>query len=272
MSRVLHITSPYTQGHDVGQLQIAIRKVFAAVEEPCSLHVDKAYGPATASAEAHAAYIRGAASPHDHKRAQQIILHPLTRTPAELARASKYKRMAAERHTHGAEGMVHLALKLAHHTPPYTENPAGSNTDRGGIIDIAQKEVGIAASYYCGAGVHYLAKHGGGVDLTPEVRYCPSAEAHARAGTGGFLKLVAPHEIQMGDAVTFDEGGIAGHIETAIEDYKPGTETVHTVGWNTSPEGGSGSNSNGGGIFEHFHRPIGGGFHVRYGLRIRWNH
>ncbi|MCW3038117.1 MAG: hypothetical protein JWM31_22, partial [Solirubrobacterales bacterium] len=180
-------------------------------------------------------------------------------------------KIKKRQHT-GVDGQVALALKLARHTPRYTENPAGSNTDRGGPIDQAQKEVGISASYYCGAGAHYLALHGGGVNLTPEIRYCPYAEQHARNGTGGFLRLVPAHQIRRGMLVTFDEGGIAGHIETAVEDVDTHHETIHTVGWNTSPDGSDGSQANGGGIFERHARPLGGGFPVRYGLEIRWQH
>lgn len=269
MSRVLHLTSPLTHGDDVRTLQRAITTRLAARHDLLVVKADGEYGPATAHAEAHAAWLLGAANPHDHKRAQAIVEHPALRTPLELARASKLAGEIAKRETSGPAGAVHLALQLARHTPHYTENPAGSNTDRGGIIDIAQKECGLRASYYCGAGAHYVLKHGGGINVSTGIVYCPTTEALAKQGTGGFKEWIPaarPQDAPIGCLVLFTEGSVAGHVEILCA--KITGASAHTVGWNTSA-GDGGSQSNGGGIFER-ERPLKGAFPVRGFAVPRW--
>lgn len=229
--------------------------------------VDGEYGPETAACEAHAAWLLGASHPHDHKRAQAIILRPAIRTPREFLWGRRHTRIEKRRKGTGAAGAVKLALELAHHRPPYTEHPAGSNTDGGGIIDRAQAECGMHGQFYCGAGVHYMVLHGGGVKLSAGVVYCPTIEALARSGQGGFKEwITAPSKWRAGDVLTFDEGGVAGHTELATGPVKDGM--IPTVGWNTS-SGDGGSQSNGGGIFPRL-RPVHGSFPVRGAARPRY--
>lgn len=266
---MLHLTTPHTKGQAVTRLQRAVNARLARRHSTIRVDVDGDYGQATRNAEVAAAYLLGVKNPHNHRRAQAVILRPGLRWPPEVRRGRRRVAGQARRVTSGPAGAVALALRLARTVPHYTENPAGSNTDRGGIIDQAQHEVGISGTFYCGAGVHYMVLHGGGVNITPEVRYCPSIEAHAKAGTGGLAKWLpvsAIAEWRPGDILTFDEGGVAGHTELLV-DVSHGV--VHTVGWNTSPQDGSGSQSNGGGVFER-HRPVGGGFPVRGAARVRW--
>lgn len=270
MARLLHLTTPLTHGADVSAFQRSINARLLGKGDLLRVAVDGQYGPATADAKYHAAYLLGVLSPHANpERCQTVVSHPSLRTPAELIRAAAVNKAIASREHSGATGAVHLALQLAGHAPPYTESPAGSNTDHGGIIDIAQREVGIRATFYCGAGVHYMIKHGGGKDITPDVRYCPSIIAHAQAGTGGLLKWMPVSQSaswEPGDIMVFEEGGIAGHTELLIKMLSR-TE-IDDVGWNTSSNDG-GSQSNGGGIFGRA-RPVRGSFPVMGAARVRW--
>lgn len=267
MSRILNLTSPHTTGKDVTALQRAIIHALVDIRrEPCDLNVDGEYGPATRDAEAHAAYALGAAKPRDHKRAQAIILHPALRTPLELKRARAYKAAAKKRQGSGSVGAVLLALELARRSPRITESPAGSN--RGQLIDVMQREVDMLAQPWCGAFVHYALKHGGGIDVTHEVRYCPSTESHAKAGTGGFRTWVPASRAEqapVGSLVLYGEHQ-ADHVEILCS--RSDGNTVRTVGGNTSP-GDGGSQANGGGVFER-RRPVAGGFPVRGFAVPRW--
>lgn len=259
--RTLRLTSPLTHGEDVRRLQVAIN----ARARDRRVDTDGEYGPATA----HAAKVTflalgGATHALDNGvglHAQIIIRAPNRRTPVELFRARARAKAAAQR-GEGAAGVVALALKLARQSPHITENPAGSNTDRGGLIDQAQAECGIHGTYYCGAGAHYLLKHGGGIEVSTGIVYCPTTEALAKSGTGGFkewIPVARAREAPVGSLALFDEGGIAGHVEVLVERIT--TSEAHTVGWNTS-SGDGGSQSNGGGVFER-DRPLGGGFPIR---------
>lgn len=268
MARILNLTSPFTKGAAVASLQRAIRHVLVDIRhEPCALADDGVYGPATRDAEAHAAWALGVATPRDHKRAQAVIRNPALRTPAELLRARAYVKAAAARETSGPAGAVALALKLARQVPHITENPPGTNW--GGLITTMQQEVGLDHDYWCGAAAHYFLKHGGGINVDRGIVYCPTTEALAKAGTGGFKAWIPAEratEAPVGSLVLFDEGGIAGHVEILCS--RSDGRTVHDVGGNTSAGDGE-SQSNGGGVFERT-RPITGGFPVRGFAVPRW--
>lgn len=107
--------------------------------------------------------------------------------------------------------------------------------------------------------------------MTQEVRYCPSTEAHAKAGTGGFKEWIPAFraaEAPIGSLVLYDEHGIAGHVGILVERITG--ERLHTVEGNTS-SGPGGSQSNGGGIFERKDRVVHAqGFAVRGFAVPRW--
>lgn len=81
--------------------------------------------------------------------------------------------------------------------------------------------------------------------------YCPSRVAYAKSH-GLWDESGRYHP---GDEVffCFDGSGVAEHVERVISDDGV---TITTVGGNTSPEGSSGSQANGGGTYER-HRPHG---------------
>lgn len=257
-SRTLHLSTPYAKGEDIRRLQVAIN----ARGRAGKVTVDSQYGPATAHAAKETALDLGLNTAHTSngldKYAQSRIRNPKLRTPVELYRARARAKAAAARATSGAAGAVKLAMEIAHRTPHVTENPAGSN--RGPFIDEMQREVDMIAQPWCGAFVHYVLKHGAGIDVTHEVRYCPATEAHAKNGTGGFLKWIPASQATtapVGSLVLYGSGQ-ADHVEILCS--KSDGSTVHCCGGNTSS--GDGSQSDGGGAFEKT-RPISGGFPVR---------
>lgn len=254
--RTLRLTSPLASGEDVRRVQVGVKA--RARTEPIT--VDGEYGPQTAHAAKATALALGVASSHVTagltERAQLIIRDPDKRTFVERYRA---KQRAKVDHDHGASGAVAWALELADRNPHVTESPAGSN--RGPFIDIMQREVGMIAQPWCGAFVHYVLQHGGGIVVTPEVRYCPYTEAHAKNGTGGFLRWIPAaraEEAPVGSLVLYGARE-AVHVEILVA--KSNGSSVSCVGGNTSA-GDGGSQANGGGIFRRT-RPITGGFPVR---------
>ena len=86
----------------------------------------------------------------------------------------------------------------------------------------------------------------GGAKIPQRIRlgYAPYITEDARAGRNG-LTAVPFGAARPGDIITLWGGQ---HIEVVAE--RPNGDTVKTIGGNTSPEGGSGSQSNGGGVYE----------------------
>lgn len=274
MARVINLTTPYAHGSDVKILQRAIRHVLNDLRgESINLSDDGIYGPATRDAEAHAAWALGVATPCDHKRAQAVIRNPRLRTPAELARASKYKKLAKAREGTGPQAAVNFALRLAHRDPHITEQPPGSNW--GGLITTMQQEVGLDHDFWCGAAMHYVLKHGAGLNVNRGIVYCPNTEGFAKAGTGGFkewIPAVSAKRAPIGSLVLYDEHGIAGHVGMLCSLITNTAEPMHTTEGNTT-SGPNGPQSNGGGFFERRDRMLKQpGFAVRGFAVPRWVH
>lgn len=257
--RVLHLSSPLAKGEDIRRLQVAINARGRAPK----VEVDSQYGPRTAHSAKLTALALGIATGGIAnglgKRAQTIIRSPRLRTPVELYRARARARAAAARVGKGAAGTVTLALELARRTPHITESPAGSN--RGPLIDEMQREVDMIAQPWCGAFAHHVLKHGGGIEVTHEVRYCPATEAHAKNGTGGFLQWIPAAratEAPTGSLVLY---GVREAVHVGVLVERTSGNEIHTVEGNTGA-GASGSQDNGGGCFER-RRPLTGSFPVR---------
>jgi hypothetical protein len=257
--RTLRLTSPLAHGEDVRRLQVAIN----ARRRAGHVAVDGEYGPTTAHEAKVTALALGIASGGIAnglgKHAQTIIRAPGRRTPLERYRAKVRARNAAKAQQ-GAAGAVKYAIELCSRNPHVTETD-GRNTDYGGIIDQMQKGVGMSRQPWCGAFVHFCLKHAG-IEVTPEVRYCPSTEAHAKNGTGGFRDWVPAHggRFAPAGALALFGSGEAKHVALLVDDWH-GESTIKTAEGNTS-SGPEGSQDNGGGAFLRA-RPIDGGFPVR---------
>lgn len=257
--RTLRLSTPLARGEDVRRLQVAVN---ARHRSGKAVTVDGQYGPQTAHAAKVCALALGCAtstvkdglSPH----AQRIIRSPKSRNPVELYRAKQRAKNAAKRQQ-GAQGAIKVGLEIADRSPHVTESPAGSN--RGPLIDIMQKAVGMIGQPWCGAFVFWCLKNAG-IEVTPEVRYCPATEAHAKNGTGGFRDWVPAHGgsfAPAGSLVLYGQAE-AQHVGLLVKDWR-GEPSVSTVEGNTS-SGPHGSQDNGGGVFRR-QRPIDGPFPVR---------
>lgn len=142
-----------------------------------------------------------------------------------------------------------------------TEDPAGSNRDnRRDGITAAQKRLGdwLVGLAWCGVWVCNAAL-AAGVKIAKPYRWASVAaiEADAKAKVNGFRGWIARparfgrhwRNVYRGDAVVMFGPGV--HVEM-IRDCSWRCRArgfIRTEGGNTSPEGGTGSQSNGGGSY-----------------------
>jgi hypothetical protein len=114
-------------------------------------------------------------------------------------------------------------------------------------------------AYWCGAFCNACLMAAG---FTPQpfMSYCPSIEQHARSGTDGWSWHAAGSKPEPGDLVLYTEKGIAGHVGLVVR--MEGGMLV-TIEGNTSRQGATSSQSNGGGVFERRRNPHDGSFPVR---------
>lgn len=258
MARTLTLTSPYLRGPDVKRVQRAAVTRLTRKGITAELKVDGEYGPRTHQIVLRAADALGvhptAGSTAAARRRVAVILHPSLRTPAERARSRK-RRKARERAGTGLSG----ALKWARGKIGVHEVPAGSN--KGPQITQWQAEVGLPGGGYpwCGAFAAAVARVFG-IVLTGDTRYCPAIVAHARAGTGGYLRwTTSPAEAAASLAegrlvlTVFDFQGPEPKHVGVLAKIEPGDQ-VRNIEGNTS-SGSAGSQDNGGQVAERV-RPL----------------
>lgn len=130
------------------------------------------------------------------------------------------------------------------------EVPPGSNEGPG--ITAWQKAFGawLVGEPWCGVYAGTALKHGG-VKVTSRVASVALIEDDARAGKNGFAEIVPWHRAMKGDLVILFGRGV--HVEVIAYPHKR-LGYLTTYGGNTSYEGKSGSQSNGGCVAKR-HRP-----------------
>jgi hypothetical protein len=163
----------------------------------------------------------------------------------------------------GGGGPGH-ALAFARAHIGVTEHPAGSNT--GPEIDPWEAACGVHAAPWCGCFANACLV-AAGLPNTPWLRYCPSIEANAKAGSFGWTWHTSGPAI--GDLVLYGARE-ADHVEL-VEEVTGGGQDTSTIGGNTS-NGPGGSQSNGG-IVARRHRHSDGslaGFPIRGYARPPW--
>ena len=238
--RTLHLSSPLETGPDVRALQAALNARMKARHEG-QIDADGQYGPATAGAVRQVGWDLGAL-PETLEQGcpaglAQMIIDPDKRTPEQLARA---KTRAETPHGPAA------AIAWARTQIGTEEHPAGSN--RGPKIDDWQQGVGMIGQPWCGAFAHAALEHGG-LKTAPDIRYCPSTEAHAKQGTGGFASWHPVANAQEGDLVLYDfvnhPPSFPEHVGVVVALQSDG---LHTIEGNTT-SGAAGNQANGGGVF-----------------------
>ena len=255
--RRLRLTSPLTRGEDVRRLQVAVndRRRGRGLGR---ISTDSQYGPQTAHAVRDAAWALGALESTLAKGAavgtQRIIRNPKLRTPAQLLRARQRRQTQ-----HGPEA----ALRWAASKIGVKEQPPGSNT--GPEIRDWQKAAGMGAGPWCGAYAKASAA-AGGAHVTPEARYVPWIERHARSRTGGYKGWTGPGDdlVKAGDHVCFDwTGDGTGDHVGVLESVNRSARTVTCIEGNTSS---AGSQDNGGAVLRKTRS-----FSVVRGVaRVRW--
>lgn len=264
--RTLSLTSPHMHGGDVQQLQHDINAELKRWNVDTATVVDGEYGQQTRDLAKTVLYGLGVANPqrelaHGVTPALRLLIRNRDLTAAQRKlyneRAEWRKRLAQRYGKHGAE----LAIDFAHEHLGTVEHPAGSN--RGPLIDQWNRAVGTAPgpqAYWCGAFANACLE-AAGFPAEHFMAYCPAIEQHARSGADGWRWHGPSERPQPGWLALFTEGGIAGHVELVVAVQADGRPV--TIGGNTSEQGKTGSQSNGGGVFQHTDRYASGGFPIR---------
>ncbi len=134
----------------------------------------------------------------------------------------------------GVEGVVMTALNQE----GITENPSGSNS----VVfntDFYGSKVSGDAYPWCCAFVWWCFDKSGNGGIVPKTAGCSYMESHI--GEYGGKKLSDKYKAQKGDLVIFRGGS---HIGIVVENK--GNGNLITIEGNTTPEGGTGSDYNGG--------------------------
>lgn len=166
--------------------------------------------------------------------AQRAVRWPWARTPAARARARKRRK------DHAAQA-PRRAVEWAEDQIGTVEDPPGSN--KGGKITVWQQALGawLVGAAWCGTFVGNALRAAGVVGINYRVASVAYIEDDAKAGRNGWKAWVNKLRGKAGDAVILFGRGV--HVEFIVRRRWWGYETV---GGNTSPEGSSGSQSNGG--------------------------
>lgn len=267
-TRTLRLTSPHMHGSDVEGCQRDINARLATWHVPYQVDVDGDWGGLSRDAAQSVLYGLGVdkggdfdgVSPTDRIK----IRHGFEKlTAAEKARnraRADWRKRLAERYGGGAVG---AALKFARAHIGVTEHPAGSNT--GPEIDAWEEVCGIHGAPWCGVFANQVLI-AGGFPNQPWLIFCPTIEARAKAGMGGWSWHTSSPRI--GDLVLYG-ARVAEHVGV-VEETASGVDSS-TIEGNTS-NGPGGSQSNGG-IVARRHRHTDGslaGFPIRGYARPPW--
>ncbi len=241
---------PGSTGPDVRALQVALNQRSRLRGLPL-IDVDGEYGAETDAAAKRAARALGAleatiAKPGTSVGEQRIIRWPLSRTPAQYARARGRARAADP-----ATG-PQAALKWAREWVGKTEQPPGSNKAPWGLT-AWQHAIGpwLVGQAWCGTFVGTALTHAGVTGVTSRVAAVILILDDALHSRNAMKSVVYRRKTGHGSVTAGKPGDLVGlfgestHVGM-IEKRVPGG--WQTIEGNTSP-GNSGSQSNGGGCF-----------------------
>jgi hypothetical protein len=268
--QVLALTSPHTTGSVVTQFQNDVNKRLAAWDVPYKVDVDGDYGPATRDAARSLLYGLGVDNTTGDfdgvsQKDRLKIRYGYNRlTKAERVRhkaRADWRRRYAERFGGGA---VKVAVKFAADHIGVTEHPAGSN--RGPVVDVWERACNVLAAPWCGCFANACLVAAGFPDQV-WLRFCPSIEAKAKAGSDGWEWHTT--EAAVGDLVLYGSS-VAQHV--GIVESVGGGRDASTIEGNTS-NGPGGSQSNGGIVARRTRHTDGslGGFPIRGYARPPWS-
>lgn len=244
--RGLELTTPYTKGGDVRVLQGQINKHFKHLGVDRRIAEDGDLGPATVSAARQVALAIGVVGkPRKKLRKGRISMsvQRLIRGRKKTAREAvatkargKYRKKLRKRYDRsGGEKALAEARKLI----GTTEHPDGSNW--GGMVEEFIRFTGYTGPvYWCGCFACWCVVKVGGAKIPARIRlgYNGYIVSDAQSHSNG-LVAVGFSEARAGDIVTytFPHIGVVDHVSGGV---------LHSVEGNTSAQGSSGSQSNGG--------------------------
>lgn len=260
--RTFKLTSPPMQGDDIAILQKTINTQFKRWGINHTIAIDGTYGTHTRYALSTILFGLGIAGSELHDGATpqlRVKVRHRALNPAERIRYTRragWRASLRRRYTGGGQD---VALKWAASQIGVKEHPPGSNHGPG--IDAWQKLCGISGAPWCGAFVN-RALISAGFPTQPWLRYCPSTEAKAKAGEGGWSwhPLTNAHK---GDLILY---GTREAVHVGLIDDPASRQTIEG---NTS-SGDSGSQDNGGMVARRhrdWHTP---GFPARGIARPPW--
>lgn len=275
--RSLLLTSPLMTGPDVKALQVALNKRGEDRGFP-DVATDGEYGRETDAAVSRTSRALGSLESTIAKSGatigeQRMIRNPGDRSTAQLKRARDRKAAADTlRSQHGSGGKA--ALSWARSQIGVHERPAGSNLGKP-QPEGWERAAGFVGGPWCGAFAKASAAAGGAI-VTPEARYVPWLENHARAHTGGYDGWQSSDDFaamvkfaEPGDHVCFDFGGagdagVDDHVGVLDRFYRDsaGMWRVKTVDGNTG-----GDNPADGGMVDDADRS---GRYVAGLAKVRW--
>lgn len=181
--------------------------------------------------------------------AQRLLRGKVKRTANQrLTAKARAKRVEKIRHKHN-DGAA-AALRISEAFVGQTERPAGTNRGPGVVSTCQRAIIGYDGVPWCGCFVGYVLRLAGVKGITSRIAYTPSIIEDGRAHRGGLAGIVAYANARPGDVVVFNFPGgdpVADH--TGIVRAKLGNGQLATREGNTS-SGSSGSQSNGGGVFD----------------------
>lgn len=254
--RALTLATPRPKGEDVEALQRAINQSYEHYRIDRRIAVDGEMGQQTLHAARQVARCKGVTAGPWRKlrkgrisRGTQRLIRGRDKSRREklaTARRAPYRRKLRRRYR-PVPG--ELAISRARKYIGTTEQPAGSNW--GPTVSKFIRFTGYTSPvFWCGCWAAWVVCKLGGAKIPSRIRlgYAPYITADAQAGRNG-LTAVPFDAARPGDIITLWGGQ---HIEVVAE--RPNGDTVKTIGGNTSPEGGSGSQSNGGGVYERTRR------------------
>lgn len=250
----MQILKPGSTGPDVHALQRAINQRARARRLDLEVHVDGVYGPRTEKAAQRVARALGALEatitrPGTSVGEQRIIRWPVTRTPAQLARA-RGRAKAVQLPAVGAGPQA--ALAWARQWVGKTEDPSGSNRAPWGLT-AWQNMLGswLVGQAWCGTFVGTAMMKAGVKGVTSRVAAVVLILDDALHSRNGMRSVVYRRKTASGAVSAGQPGDLLGlfgervHV-AMIERRVPGG--YQTIEGNTSP-GTGGSQSNGGGCF-----------------------
>lgn len=247
--RGLDLSTPHDKGEDVRVLQAQINKQFRHLKVDRRIAEDGEFGPATLSAARQVALTMGVVGKARKKlragrvsESTQRLIRGRKKTARESvatkARKRYRKKLRARYDVSGGKAALAEAKKRI----GTTEHPDGSNW--GGMVEEFIRYTGYTGPvYWCGCFACWCVVKVGGAKIPARIRlgYDGYIKADAASHSNG-LVAVGFSEARAGDIVTytFPHIGVVDHVSG---------DTLYSCEGNTSPQGGSGSQSNGGGVY-----------------------